>query len=84
MLFLETNGFLNPESGAVDSLEQNPVLEVVDAVKKPAYLLHGKHCWQLPAHWSQRQPEAVIDFPAADMPIKVGEVGRINYEVYIG
>ena len=78
MLFLKTNRFPDPESGAVDSLEQNPVLEVVDAGKEPAYLLHGKYCRQLPAHWSRRQTEPVIDFPAADMPVEVGDAAEVG------
>ncbi len=63
---------------AVDGLEQNPALEVVDAVKKPAYLLHGKYCRQFPAHRSRRQTEPVVDLPAADVPIKVGDAGKIR------
>ena len=78
MLRFQANGFPNPESGAVDGLEQNPVLEVVDAIKEPADFFHGQYCRQLPAHRSRRQAEPVIDFPAADMPVEVGDAAEVG------
>ena len=79
MFGFEANGLPDPESGAVDGLQNDPMLEVVDAVQQPVYFFHGQHGRQLLAQGPRRQAEAVVHFPAADMAVEIGDTGEIGF-----
>ena len=78
MFWFEANGFPDPEPGAVDGLEHNSMLEVVDTVQESADFFHGQHGWKFPAPRTRRQAEAVIHFPAAYMAVEIGDTGEIG------
>jgi hypothetical protein len=44
MFWLEADCFPDSEPSAVNGLEQNSMLEVIDAIKEPADFFHGQYC----------------------------------------
>ena len=77
-LCLKGVGLPDPEPGAADGLQNDPMLEVVEAVQQPVYFFPGQHGRQLPDQGPRRQAEAVVDFPAADMALEKGDTGEIG------
>jgi hypothetical protein len=65
----QTHNFTNPKASTVDSLEQNPMLEVVGRVKQAQYFLYTENDRQSLDLWTRWYLETCF-IPVADISVK--------------